>query len=273
MRKRNVRGRCRRGGLYSARPYLASTSRGGRRCRRHHRSRSGSFRLGSGRGTGQVRQSYIRSATETGFKFFADKDDLEYWRALSIPLYLLVHDPDHAIVYWKDVSSYVRQDSKHGSSGVIEMSKADRLDAAFAAHLRTRFDLEIFSEKQYDQVRRELEAIVWSDGTGLSEVSITALDLFVQGLWGLCSKVQFHSSLIADLVRAKVTKQTVDVNIGYTFSRADLYPILSSYFNVLAKFRIAELPVNDINHSMFAKMEFPTFVAPSPRMAEVCAIS
>lgn len=35
--------------------------------------------------------SYIRSETETSFRFYPDKDDLDYWRKLSIPLFLLIH--------------------------------------------------------------------------------------------------------------------------------------------------------------------------------------
>ena len=44
--------------------------------------------------------SYVRSETDSSFRFYPDKDDLTYWRELSIPLFLLVHHPDDGNVYW-----------------------------------------------------------------------------------------------------------------------------------------------------------------------------
>ncbi len=37
--------------------------------------------------------SYIRSETAESFRFYPDKDDLQYWASVSIPMFLLVHDP------------------------------------------------------------------------------------------------------------------------------------------------------------------------------------
>jgi len=163
--------------------------------------------------------SYIRSETETGFRLYADEDDIEYWQALSIPLYIFVHDPRDGKVYWKDFSSHVREDTQHGPSTLIEMLKVNQVDNAFSAHLRARVDLGVFDKTRHATIQKELAAIIWSDGTGGSQVTVSGLDLFVQGLWGLCSKLQFHSSIIADLIRAKAIKQVAEVSVDYTFSR------------------------------------------------------
>lgn len=99
--------------------------------------------------------------------------------------------------------------------------------AHFEGYLQSRFDLTTYTDDQYAELRREMEAVVHVDGSSGGAVSITALDLFIEGLWGLCSKLQFHSSLLADLIRKIVREREGEVLVTYTFDRADLYPFFT----------------------------------------------
>jgi hypothetical protein len=206
--------------------------------------------------------SYIRSETESSFKFYPDPDDLAYWTELSIPLFLLVHNPADGLVYWTDISRHVQERAGDPlDTPYIKFLKTNKMDEAFASYLRGRFDLTVYDEVGYDEVRAELESIIHSDGDGESAVSISALTLFIEGLWGLCSKLQFHSSLLSDLIRKTVRERTTDINVRYTFDRATLYPYFTRYFDTLTKHHLAVLDVADINHSLYAKLEFPAFIA------------
>jgi len=206
--------------------------------------------------------SYVRSETDSSFRFYPDKDDLTYWRELSIPLFLLVHHPDDGNVSWVDVSCYVesRADDPSGTP-YIEFSKANKLDRDFEAYLHSRFDLTVYSDEQYAELRRELEAVIHVDGSSGAAVTLTALDLFIEGLWGLCSKLQFHSSLLADLIRKAVRERDGAIPITYTFDRAALYPFFTRYFSLLTKHHLALLDAADITESLYAKLEYPTFIA------------
>lgn len=207
--------------------------------------------------------SYIRSETGSSFKFYPDKDDLAYWRQLSIPLFLLVHHPGDNCVYWVDVSRYVESRAEDPlGTPYIDFSKTNKLDQAFEAYLHSHFDLIVHTDKQYADIRRELEALAHVDGSSGGAVSITALDLFIEGLWGLCSKLQFHSSLLADLIRKAVRELDGDIPVTYTFDRANLYPFFTRYFSLLAKHHLAVLDAADINESLYVKLEYPTFIAP-----------
>jgi Domain of unknown function (DUF4365) len=207
--------------------------------------------------------SYIRSENEGSFKFYPDKDDLAYWRKLSIPLFLLIHHPEDGNVYWVDVDRMFSEETDDGGGSVsIDVSKTNRLDHAFEAYLQGRFDLTVYSNDQYAALRDDLEAVVHRDGSGGGIVEVTALDLFVEGLWGLCSKLQFHSSLLADLIRKKVRERDGEIRITYTFDRAALYSFFSAYFNILARHHIALIDAADISESLYAKLEYPTFIAP-----------
>lgn len=212
--------------------------------------------------------SYIRSETDSSFRFYPDKDDLAYWRQLSIPLFLLVHHPDDSCVYWVDVSRYVESRADDPlETPYISFSKTNRLDQAFEAYLHSRFDLTVHTNDQYADLRRELEAVAhvdgWSGGAvSGGAVSITALDLFIAGLWGLCSKLQFHSSLLADLIRKAVRERDGEIPVTYTFDRATLYPFFTRYFSLLTRHHLAVLDAADISESLYVKLEYPTFIAP-----------
>lgn len=207
-------------------------------------------------------KSYIRSETDDSFKFYPDKDDIEYWRALSIPLFLLVHHPVNDNIYWVDVGRYVESRAEEPlEKTYISFSKANTLDHAFETYLHGRFDLAVYTDEQYATLLHELKTLVHVDGVGPAAVTVTALDLFIEGLWGLCSKVQFHSSLMADLIRKMLREREGEIPITYTFARADLYPFFTRYFNILTKNHLALLDVADINESLYVKLEFPTFIS------------
>ncbi|WP_082653822.1 DUF4365 domain-containing protein [Bradyrhizobium pachyrhizi] len=206
--------------------------------------------------------SYIRSETDSSFKFYPDKTDLEYWRGLSIPLFLFVHHPTDQSVYWVDVSQHIR-DQENGpfEDAYINFSKTNKIDADFEKYLHARFDLTVYSDNQYAELRAELEALVHTNGIGAGQVTISALALFVEGLWGLCSKLQFHSSLLADLIRKAVRDRSGQVSISYTFDRASLYPFFTKYFDLLNRHHLAIVDAADINESLYVKLEYPTFIA------------
>jgi hypothetical protein len=207
--------------------------------------------------------SYIRSETDTEFRFYADQDDLDYWSDLSIPLFLFVHDPRVGTVYWVDIKKYLqsRLDTQLGTS-LIEFSKLNQLNSEFESYLHARFDLLVYNDLQFDDIYRDLQRIVYQQGEGDDAVSVSAVDLFIEGLWGLCTKIQFHSSLLSDRIRKIVQHRNADIHVTYTFDRDILYPYFTKYFNIIAKHHLAVMDISDINHSLYAKSEYPTFIAP-----------
>lgn len=208
-------------------------------------------------------QSYIGSETAETFKFYPRADDLAYWRQLSIPLFLIVHDPHAKATYWLDVTRYVqeRADDPLGVPHLL-FRKSNVLDGGFAAYLRGRFNLAHYDDAQFDAVRAELEALSHAMGEGTGRVTVTGLDLFLEGLWGLCSKVQFHVSLLADIVRRAVRDRGVEFLVRYSFARVELYPFIIGYIDILSRHHLATVDSDDVNDSLYRKLEYPTCIAP-----------
>jgi hypothetical protein len=207
--------------------------------------------------------SYIHAETEASFKFYPRTEDLEYWSRLSIPLILFVHNPHDGNVYWVDITRTVHEQAQnHERPAHIEFRKTDIINDAFELYLRGMFDLAVHNDEQLGALRAELERITHAFGDGEAEVVVSALDLFIEGLWGLCSKVQFHTSLLTSIIRRELWRRRQDFFAQYTFSRSSLYPFLTDYFRVLSKHHLASIDVSDVNQSLYAKLEVPTFVAP-----------
>lgn len=105
-------------------------------------------------------RSYMRSETDTAFRFYPDPDDLAYWAQLSIPLFLFVHDPEDRTVYWVDITKNIQERSADPlGPAYIAFTKTNVLDEAFAQYLKGLFDLASYDEAQFALVRSELEAI------------------------------------------------------------------------------------------------------------------
>lgn len=205
--------------------------------------------------------SYIRSETDESFRFYPRQDDLTYWGGLSIPLFLLVYHPENKTVYWADVQKTIAAADDEDINS-IEFSKSAKLNSEFVDYLKARFDLKVYDDEAFAVARSELEKLQATIAGGTPAVKLSGLDLFLEGLWGLCTKVQFHSSLVTDLLRYAATRSAHEIDVRYTLSKATLYPFFSSYFALLGKHHLASLDFADINNSLYGKMEFPTFVAP-----------
>lgn len=52
-------------------------------------------------------KSYIRTETEESFKFCPSAADLDYWRRLTLPLFLVIYDPRSVNLFWLDVQRYM----------------------------------------------------------------------------------------------------------------------------------------------------------------------
>lgn len=207
--------------------------------------------------------SYIRSETSEVFKFYPREDDLEYWGKLSIPLLLLVHHPKDGQVYWVDVSKSIHEKPDHlADEAYILFSKSDKMDEAFASYLRDRFDLATYDEGKFKAVSDELKAITLVLDKSDKPIILSAHDIFVSGLWGMCTKVVFHSSVLTSEIRRKTQERKDEFLVRYNFERTTLYPFITQYINVLCRHNLALLDVNDINETLYTKYELPTFIAP-----------
>lgn len=207
--------------------------------------------------------SYVKGDRSDQFKFYARQSDLEYWLQLSIHLFLFVFHPKDDAVYWHHVTNYLPDDEGQLSRSThIVVSKSNKVDSAFASYLLTLFDLEVYDADRFTSLSKEMASCTIMVGHGDAAVTISALDLFVEGLWGLCSKVQFHASIILQRIRKQVLVRGEDARIAYTFSRSDLYPFIIRYVRLLTDHRLAKIDIDDVNDSLYRKMEQPTFIAP-----------
>lgn len=145
----------------------------------------------------------------------------------------------------------------------LRFSKTQTVNVEFDAYLRSRFDLVVYTDDDFAAVRAELEALTYRDeGVPGHSATVTGLDLFIGGLWGLCSKVQWHLSLLTRAIRLQLSEQSSPSVVTYDLSRFKLFPLVTGYFSILGNRHLAELDYDDLNHTLYSKLEWPTFIAP-----------
>jgi hypothetical protein len=208
-------------------------------------------------------KSYFRSETRESFKCYPSASDLDYWRRLTLPVFLIVYDPASANLFWLDVQRHMenRPEDPLGSPYLL-FSKANTIDSQFISYLENHFDLTIYSPEQFAQVREALGHLVYEDTQLAGSARVTSLDLFVNGLWGLCSKLQFHLSLLTEAIRERLVERSTPSLITYDLSRTKLFPFLNGYFAALGQHHLARIDYEDLNYTLYSKLEWPAFVVP-----------
>lgn len=91
---------------------------------------------------------------------------------------------------------------------------------------------------------------------------VSALDLFINGLWGLCSKLQWHLTLLTETIREQLMSRIEPSFVTYDLSRPKLFPFLNGYFAALGEHHLARVDYEDLNYTLYSKLEWPTFIAP-----------
>lgn len=208
-------------------------------------------------------KSYIRSESTNSFRFYPSASDLDYWRRLTLPVFLMIYDPASTILFWLDVQKHMenRPEDPLGSPYLL-FSKANTLESQFVSYLESRFDLTVYSPVQFERVRSILEELVYEDNQLAASVRVTGLHLFLGGLWGLCSKLQFHLSLLTGAIRDELVQRAEPSLVTYDLSRPKLFPFLNGYFAALGEHHLAKIDYEDLNHTLYSKLEWPAFVVP-----------
>jgi hypothetical protein len=204
--------------------------------------------------------SYLKGENERQFTFYPDQDDIEYWSNLIIPLVLVVYDPRTNLCYWHDITNDIEARGENiFETRKIIISKENTLTRNFNDYALSIFDLRIMSEKEFDDVLAALVTLNWSvEEYG---IKISGLDLFIEGLWGLCTKLLFHLSLVTDVFKSKLSANKRPSTIRLRLDRDSLQPFVIGYLQILKKFRLAKFDADDVNYTLYQKMEWPTFIA------------
>ncbi len=204
--------------------------------------------------------SYLKGESEKQFTFYPDQDDIEYWRNLIIPLILVVWDPRTNSCYWHDITNDIEAKGENiFENRKLIISKENTLTHTFNDYALSLFDLRIMSEKEFDEALTALVNLNWS--VEEYDIKISGLDLFIGGLWGLCSKLLFHLSLVTDTFKSKLSAQKKPSTIRMRLDRDSLQPFVIGYLQILKKFRLADFDADDANYTLYQKMEWPAFIA------------
>lgn len=205
--------------------------------------------------------SYFTHKCENGYVYYPDSKDLEYWKKHTLPIFLFFYNPTTHDCYWKDITNAMYSDAEnHKVHNKIIIPNIPLSNSHFDEYAKSLFDLTAPSDDTFELITQELRKIQLN--LPENNVQITGLDLFLNGLWGLCTKLLFHLSLITDSVKQSLIQKKQSVAIRMRLDRATLQPFIISYLKLLKEKRLADFDTNDANHTIYVKYEWPTFIAP-----------
>src|ERR1035438_9020612 len=89
--------------------------------------------------------SFFKEKTSTGFVYRGEERHLEYWRRHSLPVILVLHDPDTGISYWQIVSEAHSTKTKKGWK--MEVPFGQKLDQSALHRLRELAEGPIYERR------------------------------------------------------------------------------------------------------------------------------
>lgn len=205
--------------------------------------------------------SYLKDTPGGEFTYSPNKTDIEYWEKLTLPLMIVFYHPGNNCCYWKDISNEINQQGNDLSAALkINVPHAQTLSGDFDNYIKKLFDLVVPTDDEFRLLTEELNNLKWVSPE--FDLAISGTDIFMNGLWGLCTKVMFHLSLITDTLKRNLIKRKKPAVIRMRLDRHSLQNFIISYLRILKKHRLADFDTNDVNHTIYVKREWPTFIAP-----------
>ena len=105
--------------------------------------------------------SYMRNKSASGFDFYANASDTDYWAKTNVPAILIIYDPEGKQGYWVDVKKYAKEHTEFLESSTIRFSfRSNLLSAESILHLS---EIAINDEVErteflVDQIREKLHS-------------------------------------------------------------------------------------------------------------------
>jgi hypothetical protein len=74
--------------------------------------------------------SYLSEQTDEGYVFRTDNDHIQYWSKHSLPVVIVLCDPDRSVVYWQRISRDTVVETRRGHKVVVPFSQKIDSDSA-----------------------------------------------------------------------------------------------------------------------------------------------
>ena len=198
--------------------------------------------------------SYFKNPTLQGWKFYPERKHRNYWESFSLPVLLVLHDPDTNKSYWADARQALR--STREESAFIEVLSSNHLEETDAIAIFENagvLDQPFISE--ISEILRCLIATKSNEGT----FPLSYFDLFVHGLTNICRSIYYGMDMVVNSVEYNLEAANSPHGMGMGHQE---HQFAFGFVKFLVAQGLAHIDLSDCLIDWVDRDMHPHFVAP-----------
>lgn len=174
--------------------------------------------------------SFFQNETHGFYSIYVDNDHMDYWLRCCLPVMLIIYSPSLNKAYWSSINK--RLLVKTAKMFRIDVPKVNGLKEIKKNTLLQFFYGALYEDdKQYEEIYQDLRGLKCQV---YPRSSISALELYVNGLMDNCNRLYFHTDLVTNIIAKKAPPQS-DRSFDFPNSNFFIeYFRILNYHNVLA---------------------------------------
>lgn len=197
-------------------------------------------------------ESYFQNESKDYYSIYMDNDHIDYWLRCCLPVMVIVYSPALNSAYWTSIDKRL----------LVKTAKMHRIDVPKENVLNqiTKNALfQFFYGKLYEDDRKFGE--IYQDLRNLrcqvnSVDSISALELYINGLMDNCTRLYFHTDLVTNIIAKKTPPQC---GVAFDFPNSDF---VIEYFRILNYHNLLVGDFSSEQETLNQRNLLPIFIKP-----------
>jgi len=198
--------------------------------------------------------SYFTHPSPRGWKFYPLEMHRNYWESFSLPVLLVLHDPDTGKSYWTDARQALR--TPGSEKAFIEVPSANVLAETDAV---TLFENAGVQEQPFiPEIADVLKQLLATQSKNAS-FPLSHFDLFVHGLTNICRSIYFGMDVVCNVVEFNLEALNSPFGMGIGSEEHDF---IFGFIKFLVGQNLAQIDYADCLIDWVDREMQPHFVAP-----------
>ena len=196
--------------------------------------------------------SFFQNESHDYYSIYVDNDHIEYWLRCCLPVMLIIYSPSLKKAYWTSIDK--RLFVKTAKMYRIDMPKVNVLNQITKNTLLQFFYGKLYEDdKQYEEIYQDLRSLRCQV---CPASSISALELYINGLMDNCSRLYFHTDLVTNIIAKKAPPQS---DVAFDFPNSDFF---IEYFRILNYHNLLVGDFSSEQETLNQRDMLPVFIKP-----------
>ena len=184
--------------------------------------------------------SYFEYSDADNYYFYADDKHIDYWLKCIMPVLFVIYNPKNSLTLWTSIqkSNLIRT----GKGCKIAISRNNHLQELKIISLYEAYYGKIYTDSaSFEAITNDLKNLKYEANNA---VSISGLELFINGLCNSCRQLYFNMDLYSNLVEDKMQNLDISSFAWPTNFFEDYFCIINFHNLIVGSF---ELELKEIN--------------------------